>query len=79
MIKYVTEDGKSFNTAEEALKHDEYLENDKIEKEKKRKNQEKRLAEVNEAYDKYRKLLNKYYDDYPNDYKSINLLDLILK
>jgi len=82
-MKYITDDGKTFATVEEAANHEAELA--KVEKEKKQKEIEKEnlSKKIEEAFTAYEKLLDEYlekYGEYSVDraYKNgITLMDMI--
>ena len=64
-ITYVTSDKKPFKTLDEAMKHEDKL--DAIAEKERIRSQEqcRRAKEVDDAYLTYRKLRDKYCEDYP--------------
>ena len=77
-IVYYSDDNKAFDTQKECI---EYEANKKKEAEARKRKEalrEKRYAEVEDAYQNYKKLAKKFWEDYPeHDYKSDTLLSLI--
>ena len=68
-MKFVTDDGKSFNSMEDALKHEEDVEKEKREREDERKRKKlafeelkREFEKLNEKIDSYNKLYNDNLD-----------------
>ena len=72
MIKFVTDDGKVFECKEEAIDHETKLAEKKANDEKQKKEQSRRLKEVDDAYENYCTLLKKYVEDYKSYHKKIS-------
>lgn len=59
-MRFLADDGKFFDSLEECKKHEDKINNLNATKAKREK-------EVEDAYEKYRKLANSYRDDYGED------------
>ncbi len=77
-MKYITDDGKKFNTIEEAQKHEIELDEIKKNKEKKEEERKELGRKIEKAYEDYCTLLKEYvdkYGTYRKHYSSINHRD----
>lgn len=63
-MRYISEDGKVFNSEEECLRHEKVLSEEKTKREKLVEEKNKRKDEVIAAYDNFTELLKKFTDDY---------------
>ena len=70
ITKYFADDGKQFDTADEAVKHDEEVKKETEAKRLKQTEQQKREQEVIDACKQYSELYRKYIQDYVN--KNVN-------
>ena len=57
---FVADDGKTFEDMKECQAYEDAIN-------EKKKNKDKRLKELNDAYSKYKDLANKFRDDYGED------------
>ena len=63
-MKYISDDGKVFNTEQECCEYERRIEKQEIEREKIEKDRKDRLAVINKKYDELQNLLTefeKYY------------------
>lgn len=74
-IKYFTEDGKSFDTKDEAIAYETKIAEEKKRQQELKSKQEERWKEVCNAYKKAEELQKKYFEDYKT--KEYNLIDML--
>ncbi len=63
-MRYMSEDGKVFNSEQECCEHEQKLEVERIRKEELEKNRRKRLDDINKKYDELQALISEYRTDY---------------
>ncbi len=67
-MRYISEDGKVFNTEQECLEHENNerrrIENERIKREMLEKERQNRLNVINQKYKELQKLVYEYGDDY---------------
>lgn len=65
-MKYISDDGKVFNTEHECLEHEKCLEEEKRRKEKLEMERKNRLDSINKKYEDLQKDVSEYKKDYGN-------------
>lgn len=63
-MRYISDDNKVFNSEQECLEHEKFLNDEKNKREKLIAEKNKRKDEVTVAYDNFTELLKKFIDDY---------------
>ena len=63
-MRYISEDGKVFNTEQECLEHEKRMEKERMQNEILRKKRKNRLNIINQKYDELQKLIYEYGKDY---------------
>jgi len=59
-MRYISEDGKVFNTEQECCEHEQCIRNSRLEKEQFEMERKKLLKEIQELYDALDKKINEY-------------------
>lgn len=63
-MRYISDDGKVFNTEQECCEYEQRVEKQKVEKEKLEKERKDRLDTINKKYEELQRLLSEYDRDY---------------
>lgn len=63
-MKYISDDGKVFNTEWECCEHERYKKNQKVKREQLEKERKDRLAVINKKYEELQELLSQFEKDY---------------
>lgn len=67
-MRYISDDGKVFNTEQECLEHEnlkrKMLEEERIKKERLEKERANRIEAINKKYEELQKLISEYGKDY---------------
>lgn len=63
-MRYISDDGKIFNTEQECCEHEQRVEKQKAEKEKLEKERKDSLDIINKKYEELQRLLSEYEKDY---------------
>ena len=63
-MKYMSNDGKVFNTEQECCEHEQQIEMDKVRKEKLETERLNRLDVINKKYEELQRLISEYEKDY---------------
>ena len=63
-MRYISNDGKVFNTEQECCEHERHIEKQKNEREKLEKERKDRLAAINKKYEDLQNLLFEFEKDY---------------
>ena len=63
-MRYISDDGKVFNTEQECCKYEQQIEKDRQRKEKLEMERQNRLDAINKKYEELQKLLSEYERDY---------------
>ena len=66
-MKYISEDGKVFDTEQECLEHEKEIEAEKVRKEKLEEERQSRLNTIYEKYEELNTLISDYNKDYTYD------------
>lgn len=59
-MKYISDDGKVFNTEEECCDYEQRIEMEKVKREKLEAERKNRLEEINKKYDELQDMLSEY-------------------
>lgn len=63
-MRYISDDGKVFNTEQECCEYEQYVEKQKVKREKLEKERKDKLGTINKKYEELQKLLSEYERDY---------------
>lgn len=63
-MRYISDDGKVFNTEQECCEHEQKIELERVKKEKLEKERKDRLATINKKYEELQNLLSEFEKDY---------------
>lgn len=63
-MKYISDDGKVFNTAQECSEYEQRVENQRVKRKQLEKERQDRLSVINKKYDELNNLLSEYEKDY---------------
>ena len=63
-MRYISNDGKVFNTEQECCEHEQRVENQRAKREQLEKERQDRLNTINKKYEELQKLLSEYERDY---------------
>jgi hypothetical protein len=63
-MKYISDDGKVFETEQECCEYEQYRENQKVKRERLEKERQDRLDSINKKYKELQHLLSEYEKDY---------------
>lgn len=63
-MKYISDDGKVFNTEQECCEHEQRVKDQKIKRKQLEKERKDRLGIINKKYDELQNLLSEYEKDY---------------
>ena len=63
-MRYISDDGKVFDTKQECWQHEKLLESEKAKKEKLEIERRNKLDAINKKYDELQKLVSEYEKDY---------------
>ena len=63
-MKYISDDGKVFNTEQECCEYEQQVENQRAKREQLEKERQNRLNAINKKYEEFQKLLSEYEKDY---------------
>lgn len=63
-MKYISNDGKVFNTEQECCEHEQKIEKNRIRKEQLEMDRLNRLDKINKKYEELQNLLSEYEKDY---------------
>lgn len=63
-MKYVSDDGKVFNTEQECCKYEQKIEDNRLKKEKLEMERLDRLNDIDKKYEELQKLISEYEKDY---------------
>ena len=63
-MKYVSDDGKVFDTAQECYKYEQKIEEDKEKREQMEMERLNRIDAINKKYEELQKLISQYGEDY---------------
>ena len=63
-MKYVSDDGKVFNTEQECCKYEQRVEDNRLKKEKLEMERLDRLNDIDKKYEELQKLISEYEKDY---------------
>lgn len=63
-MKYISDDGKVFNTEWECCEHERHMENQRVKREQLEKERKDRLAVINKKYEELQELLSQFEKDY---------------
>lgn len=63
-MRYISDDGKVFNTEQECCEYEQQIENDRLRKEKLEMERQNRLDIIDKKYEELQNLLSEYEKDY---------------
>ena len=63
-MRYMSDDGKVFNTEQECCEHEQQIESKRVKRERLEKEHQDRLSAINAKYEELQKLLSEYENDY---------------
>jgi len=63
-MRYLSDDGKVFNTEQACCEYEQHVEKQKVKREKLEKERKDRLGVINKKYDELQTLLSEYEKDY---------------
>ena len=63
-MKYISDDGKVFNTEQECCEYEQRVENQKAKREQLEKERQDRLYAINKKYEELQHMLSEYEKDY---------------
>lgn len=63
-MRYISDDGKIFNTEQECCEHEQKIGAEKVKREKLEKERQNRLDTINKKYEELQTLLSEYEKDY---------------
>lgn len=63
-MRYISDDGKVFNTEQECCEYEQQIENNRQRKEKLEMDRQNRLDDINKKYEELQKLFSEYEKDY---------------
>lgn len=63
-MRYISDDGKVFNTEQECCNYEQKLEDQRIKKEQLEKERENRLNDINKKYKELQELISEFEKDY---------------
>lgn len=63
-MKYISDDGKVFNTEQECCKYEQQVENKRAKREQLEKERQDRLCAINKKYEELQNLLSEYEREY---------------
>ena len=63
-MRYISDDGKVFNTEQQCYKYEQRLEDQRVKREQLEKERQDRLSAINKKYEELQNLLSKYEKDY---------------
>lgn len=63
-MKYISDDGKVFNTEQECCEYEQQIEKNRLRKEKLEMERQNRLDSINKKYEELQNLLSEYERDY---------------
>lgn len=63
-MRYISDDGKVFNTEQECCEYEQQVENEKSKREQIEKERQDRLETINKKYAELKNLLSEYEKDY---------------
>lgn len=63
-MRYISDDGKVFNTEQECCEHEQNVKNQRIKREQLEKERNDRLAVINKKYEELQNLLSEFEKDY---------------
>lgn len=83
-MRYISDDGKVFNTEQECCEHEQKLEQERIKKEKLEMDRQNRLDSINKKYEDLQKDISEYRKDFGVRLEGyftpfVELLDMLYK
>ena len=63
-MKYISDDGKVFNTEQECCEYEQQVENKRAKREQLEKERQDRLCAINKKYEELQNMLSEYEKDY---------------
>lgn len=63
-MRYISDDGKVFNTEQECCEHEQRIKKERINREKLELEKQNRLEVINKKYEELQKLISEYSKDY---------------
>lgn len=63
-MRYISDDGKVFNSEQECCEYEQYIKNQKLKREQLEKERENMLAAINKKYEELQNLLFEFEKDY---------------
>ncbi len=63
-MKYISDDGKVFNTEQECCEYEQQVENERTKRERLEKERQDKLSDINKKYQELQNLLSEYEKDY---------------
>lgn len=63
-MRYISDDGKVFNTEQECCEYEQSVENQRVKREQLEKERQDRIGAINKKYEELQKLLSEYEKDY---------------
>ena len=63
-MRYISDDGKVFNTEQECCEHEQQIESQRAKREQLERQRQDRLNTINKKYEELQKLLSEYERDY---------------
>ena len=63
-MRYISDDGKVFNTEQECCEYEQHVKNERVKKERLEKERQDRLSAINKKYEELQDLLSEYEKDY---------------
>lgn len=63
-MKYISDDGKVFETEQECCEYEQYIENQKVKRKQLEKECKDRLTAINKKYEELQNLLSEFEKDY---------------
>ena len=63
-MKYISDDGKVFNTEQECCEYEQQVENERTKRERLEKEAQDKLSDINKKYQELQNLLSEYEKDY---------------
>ena len=63
-MKYISDDGKVFNTVQECCEYEQQVENERTKRERLEKERQDKLSDINKKYQELQNLLSEYEKDY---------------
>ncbi len=63
-MKYISDNGKVFNTEQECCEYEQQVENERTKRERLEKERQDKLSDINKKYQELQNLLSEYEKDY---------------